>query len=93
MHHSAKEYWDSEAQGQWDEMHKAELAYLKVSRQDPSYKAKFKEFIAKQQKFDKTAKSKKWKMARNKVSDIEKASTENPISFWKYIHRLSPRSN
>ena len=92
LRHSAKEWWDGEAQDLWDAMHQAELAYTKENQHDPSYKAKFRDFIAKQQRFDKVSQAKKRKTARNMVVNIEKANTEDPQAFWKFIQRLSPRN-
>ncbi len=42
--------------------------------------------------FDKTAKCKKRHTLRNKVLEIEKANTEDPKAFWRFIKNLNPRT-
>ena len=47
----------------------------------------------KQNRFDRTLRSKERKYLKKKVSNIEKANTSNPREFWNYINNLGPKSS
>ena len=75
----------------WDEMHVSELDYVKTPWNSPVYKKKFATFRAKEKIFDKLNKYSKRRHQRQQVHEIERANTENPVAFWDFIKRLSPR--
>ena len=90
--HVAQEWWDEEVEVLWKGMHNSEKIFLKTHRQDRHYKSLYQTFVAKQRRFDKVSKAKKRRCQRNKVLNIEKANTSDPIAFWNFIKNLSPRT-
>ncbi len=91
VRHTKKPYW-SELLGElWKVLHEKEKAYVHCKRGNVAYTRLREEFISAQRAFDKCLKKEKRHFERSRVFNLEKANTENPVEFWKFISNLGPK--
>ena len=88
-----KPYWNEELSVLWKEMSQAERVFSRCKGSKQEKHQMRMSFKDKQHAFDKCLGKTARQYNRNKVFEIEQASTEDPKLFWECLKKLGPRKS